>query len=339
VKSTQFTTGAGPATGPAAIIRQNPFNGATGVPTNTVIALQANVPVDPGTVNSNTFVLRDNVTGQNVTASLSVSGDGKTLILTPSSPLPTGRSHSVFFTGGITDLAGNVFGCASLCNFSFTTGTTADTTGPLVVGVSPTDQLTGVPINAQVLVQFNEPVSQLTLGQVTLLSGGVPVSTIPVLINGQTTVILTPVVPLSAATTYQVSIAGVQDLSGNQLGVAETTTFTTGPGADLIRPQVTQVTPANGATGVALNALPQVQFNKRIDPLTVTSTTFEVFPTGGNPIPGTITVSADGLSATFTPDVPLNPSTRYFVQATGGITDLAGQALGFFQTSFVTGLQ
>jgi hypothetical protein len=339
VKSTQFTTGASPATGPAAVIRRNPFDGATNVATNTVISLQTNTPVDPGSVNSNTFLVRDNITFQGVVGSYSVSGDGQTVSFTPSSPLPAGRSHSVFFTGGITDLAGNVFGCAVLCNFSFTTGTAADTTGPLVTGVSPTDHLTGVPINAQVLVQFNKPVSQLTLGQVALTTGGSPVNTIPVLTNGQTTLILSPVVPLTAATPYQVSVAGVQDLSGNQLGVAVTTTFTTGPGADLVRPQVAQVIPANGATGIPTTALPQLQFNKRVDPLTVTAATFQVFPSGGNPIPGTIAVSADGLTATFTPTVPLNVSTRYFVQATGGITDLSGQGLGFFQSSFTTAAQ
>jgi len=106
-----------------------------------------------------------------------------------------------------------------------------------------------------------------------------------------------------------------------------------------LRPQVAQVTPANGASGVSTAALPQLQFNKRINPLTVTSATFQVFPSGGNPIPGTISVSADGLTATFAPTVPLNISTRYLVQASGGITDLSGQGLGFFQSSFTTAAQ
>src|SRR5205807_3203405 len=118
---------------------------------------------------------------------------------------------------GITDLAGNTVGCAVLCNYSFTTGTLVDTTAPLVVGVSPADQLTGVPINAQVLVQFNKPINQLSLKQVTLSSGGSPVRVIPVLNNGQKNLVLIPVVPLSAGTAYTVNVAGVQDLSGNLL--------------------------------------------------------------------------------------------------------------------------
>ena len=39
-------------------------------------------------------------------------------------------------------------------------------------GVSPADQLTGVPINSQIVVQFNEPLSQLSLNQVVLSAGG-----------------------------------------------------------------------------------------------------------------------------------------------------------------------
>ncbi|MGH3846549.1 MAG: Ig-like domain-containing protein [Pseudonocardiaceae bacterium] len=338
-RTTQFTSGAGPATAQPAVVQENPFSGAAGVATNTVVQLETSVPVDPGTVDSNTFVVRDNVTGQNVAGSYTVSGDGRTLSFVPGAPLAVSRSHTVIFTNGITDLAGNVVGCAVLCNYSFTTGTLADPNAPQVVGVSPADQLTGVPINAQVVIGFNEPVNQLTLGQVTLSSGGTAVSVVRTLANGQTTLILTPVVPLNAGTQYTVNVAGVQDLSGNTLSAASSTTFTTGPGADLVRGFVTTVSPANGATAVPTNAVIEVQFSKRVDALTVTDGTLRVFPSGGNLIDGTIVVSADGQSATFTPSAPLVVSTTYLVQATSGITDLEGQGLQFFQSSFVTAVQ
>src|SRR6185312_12368676 len=57
------------------------------------------------------------------------------------------------------------------------------------------------------------------------------------------------------------------------------------------------------------------------------------------PVPGTIAVSPDELTATFTPTAPLNPSTNYFMEATGGILDLEGQPLQFAFTSFTTGTQ
>jgi len=57
------------------------------------------------------------------------------------------------------------------------------------------------------------------------------------------------------------------------------------------------------------------------------------------PIPGTILVSSDGLTATFTPNSPLSPSTGYFIEQNGGILDLEGQNTGFFFTGFQTGTQ
>jgi hypothetical protein len=251
--------------------------------------------------------------------------------------LAVGRSHSVFFANqGITDVEGNLLGCTILCNFSFTTGQVTDTVGPNVLGVSPADKLSGVPINAQVVIQFDEPIDRLTLNQVSLSGGSGTVNVIATLTNGNQTLTLTPVVPLAASTLYTLTIGAVQDLSGVLLATPVTTTFTTGTGVDLIAPQVVQVSPANGATGVPTNAVMELKFSKRIDPLTVGSGTFLVGPQStGIPIGASITVSADGLTATLTPSSPLAASTAYFMEATG-ITDLVGQGINFVFISFTT---
>src|SRR5260370_4452064 len=56
--------------------------------------------------------------------------------------------------------------------------------------------------------------------------------------NGNQRVMLVPVVPLATNTTYTVTVAGVQDVSGDTLAAPETTTFTTGIAADLTPPSV-----------------------------------------------------------------------------------------------------
>jgi hypothetical protein len=338
-KTVHFTTGASPATAPAFIVSENPFDGAVNVPLNTSIVIQANVPVDPGTLNN--LVVRDGLTGLNVVGTTSLATDGRTITFLPSAPLAVDRSYSVFFTFGITDLAGNpVFciGAGSLCNFSFTTGFATNASAPTVVGISPADQLAGVPINTRIQVQFSSPVNQATLGQVTLSSGSAPVPVVSVLANGQTSLILTPIVPLTESTPYIVSVAGVQDLSGNPLASPATATFTTGTGADLVSPAITTVSPVAGAAAVPLNAVVQVQFSERIDPLTVNANTLQVNALGGFPISGTISVAADGKSATFTPAAPLVSETNYFVSASSGITDLVGQGLISFTSRFTTGV-
>src|SRR5262249_402440 len=311
------------------VINQNPFSGASNVAVNTPIMLQASEPLDPGTVNGNTLFIQDDFTFQQVVGSTTLSGEGRTINFLPSAPLAVSRTFSVTVGfRGITDLAGNQLGCSVLCNYSFMTGTTTDVVGLSVVGVSPGNGLTGVPINAQVVVQFSEPVDDLTLGQVTVSGGGGPVNVISRLTNANQTLTLLPVVPLSANTVYTVSVSGVVDLSGNPLTAPVTTTFTTGGGADLTPPSVTTVSPGSGAGGVPTNGLIQVQFSKRVDPLTVTTADFLVFPQATFlPIAGTIAVSADGLTATFTPATPLNPSTGYFIDVTGSVLDLQGLSL------------
>ena len=340
VKTTQFTTGTGPATSQPVVVNENPISNAASVPLNTLITLQSNVPVDPGSVNTGTFIVNDNAVNARVAGTTSLSSDGRTMTFLPNVPLGINRSISVSFSGaGISDLAGNLLACSSLfCNFSFTTGTASDAQAPTVSGISPPNQLTGVPINTQILIQFNEPVDGLTLSQVVLTSSAGPINTVATLVNGHSTLILNSVLPLNANTQYTINIAGVQDLSGNVMTAPVSSTFTTGPSADLTRATIVTTSPLNGATGVPINSVMEVQFSKRIDVLTAVPANFQITPLNGPAISGTVVTSADGLSATFTPSAPLVPGTLYFFNVSGGITDLTGQAIIGIGNTFITGV-
>src|SRR5204862_3352540 len=103
--ATQFVVGPTADFTPPRAVATNPANGLTGVPTNAVIAVQLDEVIDPSTVNGSTFLVYDNVIGQLVTGTLTVSGDAKTIRFVPAAPLAVNRSHSVYFTGTITDLA------------------------------------------------------------------------------------------------------------------------------------------------------------------------------------------------------------------------------------------
>jgi RHS repeat-associated protein len=339
-QTTQFTTGTGPDVMPPAIVMASPFQSAQNVPINAVVTLQMSQPVDPGTVNSSTLTLVNGSNGQIVAGTYSVSTDGLTITFVPGAPLSANCAYSVNFPGagfevGIADSAGNSLQQAS--PISFTTGTTASTTAPQVVGVSPANGTTALPINAQVVIQFNEPVNAAKLSGVTLSSGSGTVNVSRSLTNGNQRLTLVPVVPLSASTAYTLTIAGVQDLSGNVLPSPVTVSFTTGAGADLISATVASVNPASNATGVSANTAVTVNFSKTIDPLTVTTATMQLIPTSTS-IPVAGTVSSNGTSATFTPNEPLDLMTQYFVQLTAGVTDLEGQSLygGSFNSYFTT---
>ena len=343
-QTTSFTTGAGADFTNPVVLAQSPFANATDVPVNTAVAIQASKPIDPGTVNSSTFYLVDQLTKQNVTGTYSQSADGQTLYMLPAAPLAVGRTYSITF-GGEADVTGNQLMCPSIssCSVSFTTGAVVDSTALQVIGVSPANGVAGVPINAQVVIQFSEPVDAATVKQVALASGGTTVNVTQKLTNANQTLVLVPIAPLAPNTGYTVSVAGVQDLGGNGLTNPATVGFTTGSGGDLTIGTVTSVSPANNSTSVPTNALIQLQFGKQVDPLTVTASDFFLATTSGTcvncpaPVSGNISVSGDGLSATLTPSAPLLSSTNYYVWTTSGITDLEGQPVQIVNSNFTTG--
>ncbi len=55
-----FTNDVGPDTTPPEVVAQSPVPGATDVPTGTVVSAVFNEPMDPASINSSTFELRDN---------------------------------------------------------------------------------------------------------------------------------------------------------------------------------------------------------------------------------------------------------------------------------------
>ena len=134
-----------------------------------------------------------------------------------------------------------------------------------------------VPINAWVVIAFDEPIQGPNVEQVTLHDGVGDVEVIRQLSNDHRLVTLRPMVLLTSRTAYTVTIAGVEDLAGNALAAAVTTTFTTEAGADLLPLQVA-VTPTNGAVDVPTNAVVDLQFNEPINPATVTVSLCSVLP-------------------------------------------------------------
>jgi len=100
----------------------SPFSGATGVPLNAILSATFGERIDPATLGG-TNLLYDGTAGVYVGGTLALSADGKTVILTPASPLLANRQYSLYFAyynyGGIRDLAGNATGYNYI---SFTTG-------------------------------------------------------------------------------------------------------------------------------------------------------------------------------------------------------------------------
>src|SRR5947209_8783283 len=329
-----FGTTVDPNTAATVITGATPSGGLTGVPLNAVISVQTSRALNFGSVNANSFDLRDNTSGQDVTGSFTQSADGTTVSVTPRIALVAGHTYQVLFDifASARDVNGNAV--SGSLNYTFTTGSSAVTTAPQVVQVQPPDGAVNVPVNAQVRVRFSAPVNQLTVtsSSVAVSVGGVV--QVPQTIffsNNNQDVVLALHEPLPDNTQMTVTVAGVQDLAGNAV-VAQTTHFTTGALPAVLAPFVVAEAPFNGQTGVPLNAVVNVELDVPMDTGTVNGSTFAVRDeTGGFVfISGTYAVSADSRTVTFVPVAPLaaGHTFRVFLSGTGQqMTDYAGNAL------------
>ena len=288
-------------------------NGASGVPVNAPYTVEFSERMDPATLTTTTFSLRDNTTGLNVAGMIQVDPGRQSASFVPNAPLAIGRSHSVFLTSGIKDAAGNALGARG---FSFTTAFTPDTTRPTFLSGSPAAGDTGVPINALVTLQFDEPLNLVNYKPgIQISAAGTPVAGAFALSDGNRRVTFTSASALSPDTLFTVNItSAVTDLVGNPLNNPASFTFRTGNTADLVSPAITQVEPANGSTNVGINAGVTLTFSEAMNPATINAATFLVHHySTGILVPGTVAVATNRRSATFTPSAPLLGNTQYYI--------------------------
>ena len=118
-----FTTTTGPDTTPPVVSSTAPVNGATGVAVNSTVAVTFNESIDPATVTTATFELR-NPANALIAASVSYNAGTRTATLTPTAALPSNTTLTATVRGGtadprIKDVAGNAL--AANLTWSFTT--------------------------------------------------------------------------------------------------------------------------------------------------------------------------------------------------------------------------
>src|SRR5262245_43033745 len=121
-----------------------------------------------------------------------------------------------------------------------------------------------VPVNAPIEVEFNEAVDALTLDasslQLVNRTTGLAVPTTLALDASERVLTITPLQPLAAGTLHELDVfTTVTDIAGNRLSQGGFTgyfssTFTVAFADDMVAPTVVATSPANGASGVAVNA-------------------------------------------------------------------------------------
>jgi len=212
---------------------------------------------------------------------------------------------------------------------------TTNTTPPTVIMTDPSNTATGISLNQQISISFNKALDPLTINAstITLSQGTTPVAATVSYVNNRVT--LTLAGNMTPNKIYTVTVTtGVKDATGNAMSANYTFTFTSGATADVTSPAVSSSDPTNNATGVILSKIITITFNKTLDPLTVTASTFTL-KQGTTVVAGT--VSNSGTQVSFIPSANYSPNTVYTATITTGVKDMSGNALASNYTfSFTT---
>lgn len=297
-----------------------PSSGATGVAISSAVTATFSLTMNSATLTASTFTLTPQG-GAAVAGTVSYNSTSSTATFTPSANL----AYNTKYTATITTGAAASSGTALTANYTWTF-TTAPGPPPTVTSVTPQHGSTGVAINASVMATFSEAMNSSTLTASTFAltpQGGGAVSGTVSYDSSSFTATFTPAATLAYATNYTATITTAATAStGSALAATKTWTFSTA--AAPVPPTVTAVSPANGATNVAVNSPVAATFSEAMNAASITASSFTVVPQGGSAVAGTIAYNGGQMTATFTPSASLAYNKTY----TGTITTSAAASNG-----------
>lgn len=308
---------------PFTIAQITPGSGVSNIPLNTSIQVTFSSDFDSSSLNSSSFFLEKN--GIRIQANLSSSATSA--VLTPSSDLSALATYKVTIKQDVKSASGVALKEDLI--WEFTTAGIVDAIAPALSLRTPSIGASMVSNNTSIQLAFTEAVDCTTVNYATFLlkDENTQVSESSSINCLGSSATLTPDNPLIPNTTYRVNVnAFITDLANNSLS-AQSWTFTTGAGPDLIPPVVSFASPNPSATDVSINASVSAAFSEEIHCGSVAGN----FTLDDNVlIPGTISVvlSCSGTTASITPtSTSLAYNTTYTAKLTNGITDLYGNPL------------
>src|SRR6185312_5128397 len=279
-----FTTAlTAPAGGPQVVIT-TPAAGFTGQPVNLMPEIVFDRPVERATT-ANIQLLQN---GSTPVAFTTAFGNSDRLVqIVPTAVLQPNTAFTLHITG-VTDASGSAM--SAPVDVAFTTGGGFDLVAPQVVQVT---HINGATTGTQPMLKvvFNEPVDPIRNNGWYLRNqsaGSAWATNLQVHYSPDRTVMTLTFDPLQANSNYIWGTGSVYDAAGN--GTSYSYNFLTNAGADTPAPAVVSATPPNGATGVPLNAVVQLQLSQPLDPTTVGSGTVSLSPVAA----GTTSLNGSG---------------------------------------------
>ncbi|HEY3826888.1 MAG TPA: Ig-like domain-containing protein, partial [Bryobacteraceae bacterium] len=325
-----FTTGFTTSnTGPT-FLSGNIINNDTNVGTNVLPTMGFDKAIDPATQLAGLTIFQG---ATPVAGTWSYNATFTQAIFTPAGGFTANTVYTLNLSAALTDTVGNPLVNPTI--ISFTTGAGADNTAVTLISATPiTGSITGESPTLRLV--FSKEMNPLTVtlpGQYYLVNNVTNQTVLGTVVTASAdhkTFTMTLPGPLSPSTQYYWNCGSLRDQAGHAISPGEDT-FTTGAAVDLIPPTVTQVSPPNNQTGIAVNSPVQILLSKQIDPTSVTGSAITLTPA----VAGAVALSANGLTMTFTPGAVLATSQAYTVNVSG-FADLNGNLAAPFSSSFTT---
>ena len=303
-----------------------PSDGATEVSVSDNIVLNFSKAVDAESGNIIIYKSSDNSQVESIpVGNAKVSGSGSTQItINPATTLSSSTSYYVQIAAtAFDDSSSNSYaGISDTTTLNFTT---ADVNAPTLSSSTPADGATGIAVDANIVLNFNEAVDAES-GNIIIYKSSdnsevesIPVGNAKVSGSGSTQITINPSTTLDGSTTYYVQVAATafDDSSSNSYaGISDATTlnFTT---ADIGAPTLSSSSPTDGATGIAVDANIVLTFNEAVD---AESGNIVIYKSSDDSEVESIPVGNAKVSGSGSTEITINPATTlgsltgYYVQ-------------------------
>jgi hypothetical protein len=314
----QFTTQAPP---PPAVSSTSPADLGTDVSPTATIRARFTRALDPTTVTTTSFTLRDSG-GSLVPSSVTYNSTTGVAALKPTAALTLSGTYTATVSTSIATTDGVALASPVTWSFTVATGSPA---APTLTSFTPAATAGPVSTAATATATFSRAMDSASLtnssftvtGPAGFVSGSVTFD------RPSLTVTFTPDVPLAPSTAYTAHLATtVTAFDGTPFGGASWG-FTT-----VAAPQVTALTPTDGSTFVDRSSTVKATFSSAMSPSSITTSTFQIVAADGTLVPASVAYDAPTLTATLTPSSPLAGGVSYTADVSGNITAADGTPIG-----------
>ncbi len=325
-----------PGNGPPTVIFTLPLNGATAVPTNQVLSDTFSEAMNAATIDHATTFTLTGPGATSVTGTVAYSAAGScwptfTSICEPCSEHTLyGHDHYRSYEAPRWYSSG----CQLRLDFHRQPRRFSERRADGVHLDEPRrNAAANVPLNQIVTATFSMAMNPATINSTTFMLTGPGTTPVPGLVAYAGIAKHADVYAVSPicfpSTLYTATITtGAQNLAGTALANDYVWTFTTGTSANTTAPEIVSTVPVNSATNRPLNQAVSATFSEAMNPLTITTDTFQLTGPGGTAIAGTVSYDPVSFIATFTPAALLITDSTYTATLTSGVTDSTGNPLG-----------